>query len=237
MSNKRRFTNEEIEVLVKRSEEISIEALSRETKISRNTLYHSIGRYKKEKRLKKEISEMQEQGMEISDICKKLKIGLEEGEYILALIEGRKPKRVRRAWTEEQKQEIWKLQCNGVSPREIAIRFSTTPVKIYCILEKHRVKLLAEVMKMKEEKATYKEIFEKTGLTKEEMERIKGKIREQKIQEKKEYMSATQANMITKPREKYKGPSIAELNKQAKMHNLTYGQYIAMKEMGLCQES
>ena len=69
------------------------------------------------------------------------------------------------------------------------------------------------------------------------MERIKGKIREQKIQEKKECMSAAQANMITKPREKYKGPSIAELNKQAKMHNLTYGQYIAMKEMGLCQES
>ena len=67
--------------------------------------------------------------------------------------------------------------------------------------------LLAEVMKMKEEKATYKEIFEKTGLTKDEMERIKGKIREQKIQEKKECMSAAQANMITKPREKYKGPS------------------------------
>ena len=45
---------------------------------------------------------------------------------------------------------------------------------------------------------------------------------------------------ILKPKpkkEKYKGPSIAELNKQAKMHNLTYGQYIAMKEMGLCQES
>ena len=36
---------------------------------------------------------------------------------------------------------------------------------------------------------------------------------------------------------KYKGPSIAELNKQAKMHNVSYGQYIAMKEMGLCQES
>ena len=54
---------------------------------------------------------------------------------------------------------------------------------------------------------------------------------------KKEYISSKQASMITKPREKYKGPSIAELNKQAKMHNVSYGQYIAMKEMGLCQES
>ena len=47
MSSKRKFTNEEIEALVKRSEGISIGQLAREIGVNKSTLQSNINRYKK----------------------------------------------------------------------------------------------------------------------------------------------------------------------------------------------
>lgn len=204
MRNKRRFTNEEIEELVKRSEGISIGQLAREIGVNKSTLYSNINRYKKEQKYKKQVAEMKAEGMEMFDICKELNLGLEEGESILALIEDREPKRILRNWTSKQKEQMYKMQCKGMTANEIAKVFNTTEMKVFKTIESY--------------------------ITQKRKEKTKKKA-------KKEYISSKQANMRTKPREKYKGPSIAELNKQAKKHNLSYGQYIAMKEMGLCQES
>ena len=203
MSIKRRFTKEELEELVRLSEEMPINQLARETKINKSTLYSNINRYKKEQKYKKQVAEMKAEGMEMFDICKELNLGLEEGESILALIEGREPKRILRNWTSKQKEQMYKMHCKGMTANEIAKVFNTTEMKVFKTIESY--------------------------ITQKRKEKTKKKA-------KKEYISSKQASMITKPREKYKGPSIAELNKQAKMHNLTYGQYIAMKEM-LCQES
>ena len=204
MSIKRRFTNEELEELVRLSEVIPINQLARETKINKSTLYSNVNRYKKEQKYKKQVAEMKAEGMEMFDICRELNLGLEEGESILALIEGREPKRILRKWTSKQKEQMYKMRCKGMTANEIAKVFNTTEMKVFKTIESY--------------------------ITQKRKEKTKKKA-------KKEYISSKQASMITKPREKYKGPSIAELNKQAKMHNLSYGQYIAMKEMGLCQES
>ena len=204
MSIKRRFTNEELEELVRLSEEMPINQLARETKINKSTLYSNINRYKKEQKYKKQVAEMKAEGMEMFDICRELNLGLEEGESILALIEGREPKRILRNWTSKQKEQMYKMQCKGMTANEIAKVFNTTEMKVFKTIESY--------------------------ITQKRKEKTKKKA-------KKEYISSKQASMMTKPREKYKGQSIAELNKQAKMHNLSYGQYIAMKEMGLCQES
>ena len=204
MSSKRRFTNEELEELVRLSEEMPINQLARETKINKSTLYSNINRYKKEQKYKKQVAEMKAEGMEMFDICRELNLGLEEGESILALIEGREPKRILRNWTSKQKEQMYKMQCKGMTANEIAKVFNTTEMKVFKTIESY--------------------------ITQKRKEKTKKKA-------KKEYISSKQASMMTKPREKYKGQSIAELNKQAKMHNLSYGQYIAMKEMGLCQES
>lgn len=202
--SKKKFTNEELEELVRLSEEIPINQLARETKINKSTLYSNINRYKKEQKYKKQVAEMKAEGMEMFDICRELNLGIEEGESILALIEGREPKRILRNWTSEQKEQMYKMQCKGMTANEIAKVFNTTEMKVFKTIESY--------------------------ITQKRKDKTKKKA-------KKEYISSKQASMITKPREKYKGPSIAELNKQAKMHNVSYGQYIAMKEMGLCQES
>jgi len=202
--SKKKFTNEELEELARMSEGITIGQLARETKINKSTLYSNINRYKKEQKYKKQVAEMKAEGMDMFDICKELNLGLEEGESILALIEGREPKRILRNWTSKQKAQMYKMQCKGMTANEIAKVFNTTEMKVFKTIESY--------------------------ITHKRKEKTKKKA-------KKEYISSKQASMITKPREKYKGPSIAELNKQAKMHNVSYGQYIAMKEMGLCQES
>ena len=56
MRSKRKFTNEEIEALVKRSEGISIGQLAREIGANKRTLYSNINRYKKEQKYKKQVA-------------------------------------------------------------------------------------------------------------------------------------------------------------------------------------
>ena len=68
MSIKRRFTKEEIEALVKRSEGISIGQLAREIGVNKSTLQRNINRYKKDKKHKEQVAEMQAKGMEMLDI-------------------------------------------------------------------------------------------------------------------------------------------------------------------------
>ena len=209
MSIKRRFTDEEIEDLVKRCEGTTVGQLAREIGVNKNTLYSNINRYKKNKKYKEQIAEMRVRGMEMLDICKELKIGLEEGESILAAFEGREPNRILRKWTYEQKEQMYQMQRKGKTANEIAQVFNTTPMKVYKTIELH----ISQKRKNKAKKNA-------------------------QIREEQECIAAENEILKPKPKkEKYKGPSIAELNKQAKMHNLTYGQYIAMKEMGLCQES
>ena len=101
MRNKRRFTNEEIEELVKRSEEISIGQLAREIGVNKSTLQSNINRYKKDKKHKEQVAEMKAKGMEMLDISKELDIGLEEVEGIIAALEGREPRMITRNWTLE----------------------------------------------------------------------------------------------------------------------------------------
>ena len=91
MSSKRKFTNEEIEALVKRSEGISIGQLAREIGVNKSTLQSNINRYKKDKKHKEQVAEMQAKGMEMLGISKELNIGLEEVEGIIATLEGREP--------------------------------------------------------------------------------------------------------------------------------------------------
>ena len=208
MSIKRKFTNEEIEALVKRSKGISIGQLAREIGVNKSTLQSNINRYKKDKKHKEQVAEMKAKGMEMLDISKELDIGLEEVEGIIAALEGREPNRILRKWTYEQKEQMYQMQRKGKTANEIAQVFNTTPMKVYKTIELH----ISQKRKNKAKKNA-------------------------QIREKKECIAAENEILKAKVREKYKGPSIAELNKQAKMHNLTYGQYIAMKEMGLCQES
>lgn len=206
MSIKRRFTKEELDKLLRRSEETPIDELANELNMKRKALYKHIYAYKTELEFKKRFEEMLNQGKKINEICYELKIGLEEGEYFLALIEGRPQKKVKRKWSDEQKEKMYQLQCKGLTAREIAVIFDTTPTKIYSSIK------------------FYKE--------------TKAIDWVEKNKEKMECVAAEKEILKPKPKkEKYKGPSIAELNKQAKKHNLSYGQYIAMKEMGLCQES
>lgn len=201
MRNKRRFTNEEIEELVKRSEGISIGQLAREIGVNKSTLQSNINRYKKDKKHKEQVAEMKAKGMEMLDISKELDIGLEEVEGIIAALEGREPRMITRNWTLEQKEQMYQMKCDNIPVSEIARVFNTTEMKVYKTIEMYVAKKNKKVKKKQESK----------------------------------YIPTVKPK--AKVREKYKGPSIAELNKQAKMHNLTYGQYIAMKEMGLCQES
>ena len=201
MSIKRKFTNEEIEVLVKRSEGISIGQLAREIGVNKSTLQSNINRYKKDKKHKEQVAEMKTKGMEMLDISKELDIGLEEVEGIIAALEGREPRMITRNWTLEQKEQMYQMKCDNIPVSEIARVFNTTEMKVYKTIEMYVAKKNKKVKKKQESK----------------------------------YIPTVKPK--AKVREKYKGPSIAELNKQAKMKNLTYGQYIAMKEMGLCQES
>lgn len=201
MRNKRRFTNEEIEELVKRSEGISIGQLAREIGVNKSTLQSNINRYKKDKKHKEQVAEMKAKGMEMLDISKELDIGLEEVEGIIAALEGREPRMITRNWTLEQKEQMYQMKCDNIPVSEIARVFNTTEMKVYKTIEMYVAKKNKKVKKKQESK----------------------------------YIPTVKPK--AKVREKYKGPSIAELNKQAKMQNLTYGQYIAMKEMGLCQES
>ena len=201
MSSKRRFTNEEIEALVKRSEEISIGQLAREIGVNKSTLQSNINRYKKDNEHKEQVAEMKAKGMEMLDISKELNIGLEEVEGIIAALEGREPRMITRNWTLEQKEQMYQMKCDKIPVSEIARVFNTTEMKVYKTIEMYVAKKNKKVKKKQESK----------------------------------YIPTVKPK--AKVREKYNGPSIAELNKQAKMHNLSYGQYIAMKEMGLCQES
>lgn len=201
MRNKRRFTNEEIEELVKRSEGISIGQLAREIGVNKSTLQSNINRYKKDKKHKEQVAEMKAKGMEMLDISKELDIGLEEVEGIIAALEGREPRMITRNWTLEQKEQMYQMKCDNIPVSEIARVFNTTEMKVYKTIEMYVAKKNKKVKKKQESK----------------------------------YIPTVKPK--AKVREKYKGPSIAELNKQAKMQNLSYGQYIAMKEMGLCQES
>lgn len=155
MRNKRRFTNEEIEELVKRSEGISIGQLARETKINKSTLYSNINRYKKEQKYKKQVAEMKAEGMEMFDICRELNLGLEEGESILALIEGREPKRILRNWTSKQKEQMYKMRCKGMTANEIAKVFNTTEMKVFKTIESYITQKRKEKTKKKAKKRVY----------------------------------------------------------------------------------
>ena len=39
--------------------------------------------------------------------------------------------KVKRKWSDEQKEKMYQLQCKGLTAREIAVMFDTTPTKIY----------------------------------------------------------------------------------------------------------
>ena len=141
---------------------------------------------------------MKAEGMDMFDICKKLNLGLEEVEGIIAALEGREPRMITRNWTLEQKEQMYQMKCDNIPVSEIARVFNTTEMKVYKTIEMYVAK------------------------------------KNKKVKKKQESKYIPTVKLKAKVREKYNGPSIAELNKQAKMHNLTYGQYIAMKEMGLC---
>ena len=137
MSIKRKFTNEEIEALVKRSKGISIGQLAREIGVNKSTLQSNINRYKKDKKHKEQVAEMKAKGMEMLDISKELDIGLEEVEGIIAALEGREPNRILRKWTYEQKEQMYQMQRKGKTANEIAQVFNTTPMKVYKTIELH----------------------------------------------------------------------------------------------------
>ena len=137
MSIKRRFTNEEIEALVKRSEGISIGQLAREIGVNKSTLQSNINRYKKDKKHKEQVAEMQAKGMEMLDISKELDIGLEEVEGIIAALEGREPRMITRNWTSKQKEQMYKMHCKGMTANEIAKVFNTTEMKVSKTIESY----------------------------------------------------------------------------------------------------
>ena len=152
MSSKRKFTNEQLKALVKRSEEISIGQLAREIGVNKSTLQSNINRYKKDNEHKEQVAEMKAKGMEMLDISKELNIGLEEVEGIIATLEGREPRMITRNWTLEQKEQMYQMKCDNIPVSEIARAFNTTEMKVYKTIEMYVAKKNKKIKKKQESK-------------------------------------------------------------------------------------